>query len=123
MSRANPPPVRPSQEELRTMDAVYRRGGLESMMAPHVVYAEEQCPCPGCTQRLQAIDFRLEHYGAAVHDPLVRAWWDDTGFAGKCPGCEGWIHFRVKSKRCITPEEAEHLPQLPDEWHQVALIL
>jgi hypothetical protein len=72
---------------------------------------------------MQAIDFRREFYGPAIHDPLVRAWWDDTGFAGKCPQCGGWVHFTIRGKQAISAEEAQALPQLPDDWHANAVIL
>jgi len=112
-----------SVEEMDRMHAVYRQGGGERQMAPHIVYAEPGCPHAGCTMRMQAIDFRVEAYGPAVHDPLVRAWWNDTGFAGRCPACGGWIHFTIRGKRAITPEEAEQLPQLPADWHANAILL
>ena len=73
--------------------------------------------------RLQAIDFRPEDFGKAVHDPLVQAWWNDTGFAGCCPHCGGWIHFTIRGKRAITAEEAVRFPTLPDNWHVKATIL
>ena len=92
-------------------------------MAPHVVYSEASCPHPGCDHPMQAIAFRLEDRGKAVHDPLVTAWWDDTGFAGRCPNCGGWIHFTILGKRAITAEEAARLPNLPDDWDAVATIL
>ena len=114
---------RSTQKELDAMHAVYRQGGLERRMAPHIVYDSDTCPHPGCTQRMQAIDFRLESYGPAVHDPLVHAWWSDIGFAGRCPQCGGWIHFTIRGKRAITPDEAANLPHLPDDWHANALIL
>jgi hypothetical protein len=117
------PATTPTAEDLEHMHAVYRRGGEERQMAPHVVYADPTCPHPGCGQRLQAIDFRLEAHGRAVHDPLVRAWWNDTGFAGRCPACGGWIHFTIRAKRALTADEAAGLPQLPDHWHAVATIL
>ena len=116
-------PASPTHEQLEAMHALYRQGGQERQMAPHIVYEHENCPHAGCTQRMQAIDFRLEAYGPAVHDPLVRAWWSDVGFAGRCPRCGGWIHFTIRGKRAITPEEAAPLPHLPDDWHAVALIL
>jgi hypothetical protein len=72
---------------------------------------------------MQAIDFRLEAYGPAVHDPLVRAWWNDTGFAGRCPRCGQWIHFTIRSKETISAEEAGQLPQLPDDWYVNALVV
>jgi hypothetical protein len=109
--------------ELDEMHALYRQGGGERHMAPHIVYADGTCPHAGCGQRMQAIDFRLEAYGKGVHDPLVRAWWDDTGFAGRCPACDGWIHFTIHAKRAVTAEDAARLPQLPDDWHAVAILL
>jgi hypothetical protein len=109
--------------ELDQMHALYRQGGAERSMAPHVVYQDSNCPHSGCQQRLQAIDFRLEAFGRAIHDPLVRAWWSDVGFAGRCPSCEGWIHFTIRSKRALSDEEAAGLPQLPSEWTDEAVIL
>jgi hypothetical protein len=72
---------------------------------------------------MQAIDFQLEAYGPSVHDPLIRAWWNDTGFAGRCPHCGGWIHFTIRGKHAISAEEAVQLLQLPDDWHRTAFIL
>ena len=113
----------PTVEEMKHMDAVYRQGGQERHMAPHIVYGEAGCPYPDCGQKLQALDFCLETYGPSVHDPLVRAWWDDTGFAGRCPTCGGWIHFTIHGKRTITDAEAALLPRLPDDWNTNAVIL
>ena len=110
-------------EELDQMHALYRQGGQERQMAPHIVYPEGSCPHDACDQPLQAIDFRLEDYGRAVHDPLVRAWWNDTGFVGRCPRCSGWIHFTIRAKRALTAAEAAQYPQLPDDWHTKATIL
>ena len=120
MSTKTVPPI---ATELDQMHALYRQGGRERQMAPHIVYADATCPHVGCEQRMQAIHFRLEAHGRSVHDPLVRAWWDDTGFAGRCPRCHGWVHFTIGAKRAITAEEAARLPQLPDNWHAVAIIL
>lgn len=92
-------------------------------MAPHIVYPEAACPHSDCGQHMQAIDFRLEDHGRAIHDPLVRAWWNDTGFVGRCPHCGGWVHFTIRSKRAVTPEEATRFPKLPDNWHEGATIL
>jgi hypothetical protein len=105
------------------MHELYRKGGERRQMAPHIVYAVETCPHDGCPQRMQAIDFRLEAYGPAIHDPLVRAWWADIGFAGKCPTCGSWLHFTIRSKKEISAEAAEQLPQLPEDWAETALIL
>lgn len=112
-----------SKPELDAMHQVYRAGGGERSMAPHVVYADDSCPHDGCGRRMQAIEFRLEEFGRDVHDPLVRAWWDDRGFAGRCPSCGGWIHFTIRGKRAIAPEEAQQLPLLPDGWDATATIL
>ncbi len=105
------------------MHEVYQKGGETRQRAPDIVYASDICPHTGCPQRMQAIDFRLEAYGPAVHDPLVRAWWNDTGFAGRCPQCGSWIHFTLRDKRATSAAEAQPLPQLPDDWHQKAIIL
>jgi hypothetical protein len=113
----------PLSDELDRMHALYRKGGEARRMAPHIIYADAACPHAGCGQHMQAIDFRLEAYGPTVHNPLVVAWWNDTGFVGRCPRCNGWIHFTIRSKRAVTAEEAARLPQLPADWHQVALIL
>jgi len=116
-----PTPTTP--EQIEKMHALYRKGGGDRQMAPHIVYGDAGCPHAGCGHRMQAIDFRLEAYGPTVHDPLVRAWWNDTGFAGRCPHCGGWIHFTIRSKRAITAEEVATLPRLPDDWHAIALVL
>ncbi|MFO0968568.1 MAG: hypothetical protein U0793_23670 [Gemmataceae bacterium] len=109
--------------DMQQMHDAYRRGGEEKRMAPHVVYASSTCPHDGCDQHMQGFDFRLEDFGRAVHDPLVSAWWKDVGFAGRCPKCGGWIHFTIREKRAITPDEAQRLPQLPDDWFNTALVL
>ena len=93
-------------QELDQMHALYRQGGSEHRCALHIVYASPTCPHVGCGEPMQAIDFRLEDHGRAVHDPLVRAWWNDTGFVGRCPHCGGWIHFTIRSKQAITADEA-----------------
>ena len=109
--------------QLEEMHNVYREGGAKRGMAPHVVYRDASCPHEGCQQVLHAIDFRLEAFGRDVHDPLVRAWWNDVGFAGRCPGCGGWVHFTIRGKRPIDDLEARTLPQLPTNWADEAVIL
>jgi hypothetical protein len=113
----------PTDAEREQMHQLYLQGGKEKQMAPRIVYRDATCPDAGCQQALQAIDFRLEDHGRAVHDPLVRAWWADIGFAGRCPACGGWIHFTIQDKRALTAEEAASLPQLPDNCATVATIL
>jgi hypothetical protein len=88
-----------------------------------VVYVDASYPHPDCAQHLQAIDFRLEAFGRALHDTLVKAWWDDTGFAGRCPTRNRWIHFTIRGKRAISNAEAAKLPQLPENWASEAVIL
>ena len=110
-------------EELDQMHGLYRQGGRERQTAPHIVYPETSCPHDGYEQPMQAIAFRPEDHGRAVHDPLGRAWWNDTGFVGRCPQCGGWIHFTIRAKRAITADEAVQYPQLPDDWHAKATIL
>jgi hypothetical protein len=113
----------PPSQEFEEMHALYRQGGGERQRALHIVYPDAGCPHPGCGQPMQAIDFRLEDHGRAVHDPLVRAWWDDTGFVGRCPRCHGWVHFTIRARRAVTPEEAARYPQLPDDWYDKATVL
>ena len=109
--------------DLERMHEVYLSGGKERGIAPQVVYADQKCPHQGCSLHLQAIDFRLEAHGRNVHDPLVRAWWADVGFAGRCPQCGGWIHVTVRGKRAIDDAEAATLPQLPEDWFAEAVVL
>ena len=58
----------------------------------------------------------LEDHGRAVQDQLVRLV-ERHGICRPCPHCDGWIHFTIRSKRAITPDEAAQYPQLPDDWH------
>src|SRR2546425_1007736 len=119
LAASNPP----TNVEREQMHQLYVQGGKEKQMAPHVVYGDATCLHAGCQQALQAIDFRLKDHGRAVHDPLVHAWWNDTGFAGRCPACAGWIHFTIRGKRALSAQEAASLPQLPENWATVATIL
>lgn len=109
--------------EREAMHAQYIKGGAEKQPAPHVIYSDAACPHPGCNRGLHAIDFRLEFHGRDVHDALVKSWWADEGFAGRCPECHGWIHFTIRAKQAVTEEEAAKFPQLPDNWHEVAVLL
>jgi hypothetical protein len=113
----------PCAGELEAMHALYRQGGMQRAAPVHIVYVHSLCPYPDCGQQMQAIDFRLEAFGRAVHDALVKAWWDDVGFAGRCPKCGRWIHFTIRGKRAISDEQAAALPQLPPNWASEAVIL
>ena len=81
--------------EIERLDQIYREGGLRVMASPHVHHDEPTCPHTGCGHRMEWIDFKLELHGDPEHidKPLVRAWWDGTGFAGLCPSCGGWVRF------------------------------
>jgi hypothetical protein len=116
-------PNAPAPSELEELDRFYREGGLEAMASPHVHYDDPQCP-HGCQQRLEWIDFKLELHNDpdGVYKPLVRAWWQGTGFAGRCPRCRGWIRFTTLRKEAIDDLRADGLPRLPDDWHAVAQI-
>jgi len=111
-----------SRADLEELDRVYREGGLRTMASPHVHYHDSSCPHPGCAQKMEWIDFQLELFGdpEGTYKPLVRAWWDGTGFAGRCPQCGGWIRFTTLRREPLTDEAAKQLPQLPDNWHTIA---
>jgi hypothetical protein len=113
----------PSADEREQMHTLYRQGRQARQMAPQIVYRDAGCPHPGCGQPMQAIDFRLEDHGRSVHDPLVRAWWNDIGFVGRCPNCGGWIHFTIRAKHAITSDELAGYPQLPHNWPCMATII
>ena len=83
------------------MHAYYRQGGIDRRMAPRIVYPEAACPHPGWANNMQAIDFRLEDHGRAIHDPLVRSSRNDTGFAGESPS-QGMGPFHLRAKLAIT---------------------
>lgn len=123
MSKLDAEAVVPTSAERDAMHALYRQGGRERQMPPHLVDAGALCPHEDCDRPMQAIDFRLEDHGRAVHDSLVRAWWDDTGIVRRCPRCGGWIHFTIRGKRAITPDESTGYPQLPADWFDRATIL
>jgi len=107
--------------DLEELDRIYREGGLRQMASPHVHYHEPHCPHPACGHKMEWIDFQLELFGdrEGVYVPLVRAWWEGTGFAGRCPACGGWIRFTTLRMEAIDDEVA-NLPRLPDHWHTVA---
>ncbi len=109
--------TRPEQEEL---DRIYREGGLRVMASPHVHYDDPICPHPGCGHRMEWIDFKLELHGDPEegYRPLVRSWWEGTGFAGRCPSCSGWIRFTTLGMKAEREEGAA--PRLPEGWATIA---
>ncbi len=108
--------------EIERLDQIYREGGLDAMASPHVHYDEPACPHPGCGHRMEWIDFKLELHGdpEGVYKPLVRAWWDGTGFVGHCPACGEWIRFTTLGMAACGDEEAGRLPKLPESWADLA---
>jgi hypothetical protein len=108
--------------ELEALDRFYREGGLRAMASPHVHYDDPSCPHPGCAQRMEWIDFKLELHGdpEGVYKPLVRAWWEGRGFVGRCPGCQNWVRFTTLGMEAIDEDRATQHPHLPENWHTVA---
>jgi hypothetical protein len=111
-----------SPAELETLDRFYREGGLRVMASPHVHYDEPTCPHPGCSHHMEWIDFKLELHvdPEGIDKPLVRAWWEGSGFVGRCPACKEWIRFTTIKMEAVDDDIAAHSLQLPDNWHAVA---
>jgi hypothetical protein len=111
-----------SRAELETLDGFYREGGLRAMASPHVHYDDPACPHPGCSHRMDWIDFELDLRGdpEGIHNPLVRAWWEGRGFVGRCPGCSNWIRFTILGMEAIPDDRADQYARLPNDWHSVA---
>jgi hypothetical protein len=125
VARSQPMPENASRLpsiELEERDRFYREGGLRKMASPHVHYHDSKCAHEGCGQRMEWIDFQLDLFGDpdGIYNPLVRAWWDGTGFVGRCPQCGGWVHFTTMGMNALGDEESERLPHLPESWHTVA---
>jgi hypothetical protein len=110
------------RDEIERLDQFYREGGLHAMASPHVHYDDATCPHAGCGHRMEWIDFKLELHGdpEGVYKPLVRAWWDGTGFVGRGPNCGGWIHFTTLRMSSPDDEMVGRLPQLPVNWAELA---
>ena len=111
-----------STAELETLDRFYRKGGLDAVASPHVHYDEPRCPHPGCTQHMEWIDFKLELHGdpEGIYKPLVRAWWEGSGFVGRCPACNEWIRFTTLKMEAVEEDLVAHHQRLPENWHTVA---
>jgi hypothetical protein len=71
---------------------------------------------------MEWIDFQLELFGDpdGIYKPLVKAWWDGTGFVGRCPNCGSWIRFTTLRMDAVSDAEATKHAKLPDQWHTVA---
>ncbi len=111
-----------SPEELESFDRFYREGGLKTMASPQAHYDEPACPHPGCGHRMEWIDFKLELHGdpEGIYKPLVRAWWEGRGFAGRCPNCQGWIRFATLKMQALDADQAAEYLQLPANWTTLA---
>lgn len=109
-------------KEIARLDRIYHEGGLETMASPHIHYQEPTCPHSGCGHKMEWIDFQLEPFGDAegIYKPLVKAWWEGTGFAGRCPSCHGWIRFTTLRMEALTDELAGAYRKLPEQWATVA---
>lgn len=110
-----------SPKEVEELDRLYREGGLKQMASPHIHYADGVCP-HGCGYKMEWIDFQLELFGdpEGIYKPLVKAWWEGTGFAGRCPQCDNWIHFKTLGMMALSEDEAAALPKLPEQWNATA---
>jgi len=108
--------------EVKNLDRIYREGGLAQRASPHVHYHDSTCPHPGCGHKMEWIDFQFELFGDAdgIYKPLVKSWWEGTGFAGRCPQCDGWIRFTTLQMEAINEDEAMSMARMPEEWHTVA---
>jgi hypothetical protein len=111
-----------SPTELEELDRFYREGGLRAMASPHVHYDDPPCPHPGCSQRMEWIDFKLELHGdpEGIYKPLVRSWWEGRGFAGRCPNCQGWVRFTTQRMEAMDGQQASQYPRLPENWIAIA---
>ncbi len=112
----------PSASELEQLDQFYRDGGLRTMASPHVHYDEPTCPHEDCSHKMEWIDFKLEIHEnpEGIDKPLVRSWWEGTGFAGRCPACQRWIRFTTSGMEAIDADETDRFLHLPDDWPAVA---
>jgi hypothetical protein len=108
--------------EVERLDQFYREGGLRVMASPHVHYDDPACPHPGCVQKMEWIDFKLELHNdpEGVYKPLVRSWWEGPGLAGRCPSCGGWVRFATLGMTALDDDEARTVPQLPTNWADIA---
>ncbi len=115
-------PTTLSRAEVEQLDRIYREGGLRTMDSPHVHYDDPACPHPGCGHRMEWIDFKLELHGdpEGIYRPLARAWWDGTGFLGRCPACGAWVRFRTIGMTPGQPEDIGGVPELPVNWAELA---
>ena len=112
----------PTALEIEQLDHFYREEGLREMAPPHVHYDDLKCPHSGCTNGMEWIDFKLELHGdpERIYKPLVRAWWEGSGFVGRCPNCHGWVRFTTLGMEAIEDRDATRHPQLPENWHTLA---
>jgi hypothetical protein len=94
---------------------------------PHVVYLSAFLLCPwlACGQRIELIDFQLEHAGdASFYSRVVAKWGTDPtyGLVGRCPGSGRFVWFGTTAKRAVPEPLPVDLDVLPDDWHQTAYL-
>ena len=118
------PKTTPTPAELIELDRVYREGGLRTMASPHVHYDDPSCPHSDCGHSMGWIDCKLELHGdpAGISRPLVRSWWEGTGFVRRCPHRRGWGRFTTLGMTASDDDDAARGPRLPDGWEKVAQI-
>jgi hypothetical protein len=111
-----------TSQEMAELDRYYREGGLRTMASPHVHYHDPLYPHPGCGHKMEWIDFQLELFAdpEGIYKPLVKAWWEGTGFTGRCPSCGQWIRFTTLRMEPMPDDQTSPYPRLPDRWHSVA---
>ena len=111
-----------NRAEVEHLDQFYREGGLRVMASPHAPYDDPACPHADCDQKMEWIDFKLELLGdpEEVFKPLVRSWWEGSGFVGHCPSCGGWVRFTTLPMTALDDDEAQAFPHLPPHWVTIA---
>ena len=114
----------PVADDRDQMHALYRRGGQERAMAPHIVYQQAGCPHKGCGvgAPMQAIDFRLEDHGRSVHD-LGSRLVERYGVRRTLPAVRRADPLHHPFEASHHADEADQYPQLPGNWHVRATIL
>ena len=114
-----------SAAAIEEYDRIYREAGLRAMAPVYIRYDNPLCPHPGCGQKMEWIAFNLESSRdpQSPAEPLIRAWWEGRGFAGRCPTCRGWIRFTTRQKEAIEADAAARMERLPEDWHTVARLI
>jgi hypothetical protein len=113
-------------EEIERRIEEYRRLGWERRGPAHVVYHNEDLPCPwpDCEARIAGIDFQLDKMGShTTYERLLSAWWQGPGLVGHCPKCGRPVLFGLQRKEKSSDTPSRGNAVLPDNWHQKAHII